>query len=104
MSGESPFFHAREALRRHRDDQRAASREFAWPRLDRFNWALDYFDAIARGNGKTALQVVAGDGTSRTYTFAQMRERSNQAAGFLRRQGVRRGDRILIMLGNVPEL
>ena len=33
-----------------------------------------------------------------------MSERSNRAANFLRRQGVRRGDRILIMLGNVPEL
>jgi acetyl-CoA synthetase len=101
---EAPFLRAREVLWRLRDDQRAASREFSWPRLDRFNWALDHFDAIARDNERTALHVVAADGTSRTHTFAEMRERSDRAAGFLRRQGVRRGDRILIMLGNVAEL
>jgi acetyl-CoA synthetase len=33
-----------------------------------------------------------------------MRERSNRVANVLARQGVRRGDRILLMLGNVPEL
>jgi acetyl-CoA synthetase len=101
---ESPFLRARELLLRHRDDRVAAYREFAWPVLDRFNWALDYFDVFARANGRTALQVVSDDGTSRTHTFADMSERSNRAANFLRRQGVRRGDRILIMLGNVPEL
>lgn len=90
---------------RPRDDHLAAYREFAWPMLECFNWALDYLDVIARENsGGTALQVVADDGTSQTRTFADMSERSNRVANFLRRQGVRRGDRILIMLGNVPEL
>ena len=101
---ESPFLRARGLLLRHRDDRLTAYREFAWPVLDRFNWALDYFDVIAHGNDRTALHVVADDGTSRTHTFADMSARSSGAASFLRRQGVRRGDRILIMLGNVPEL
>jgi acetyl-CoA synthetase len=100
---ESPFLRARELLLRHRDDPVAASREFAWPVLDRFNWALDYFDVFARANHRIALHV-SDDGTSRTHTFAEMSDRSNRAANFLRRRGVRRGDRILIMLGNVPEL
>ena len=99
-----PFLRAREVLLRHRDDRLAAYREFAWPVLDRFNWALDYFDVFARGNDRTALHVVSDDGTSRTHTFADMSERSSRAANFLRREGVRRGDRLLIMLGNVPEL
>src|SRR4029453_18284977 len=59
---------------------------------------------MARGNDRIALHVVEDDGTSRTRTFAEMSERSNRVASFLRREGVRRGDRILIMLGNVPEL
>jgi acetyl-CoA synthetase len=101
---ESAFLRAREGLLRHRDDQLAAYREFAWPLLDRFNWALDYFDVLARGNRDTALHVVADDGAAQTRTFAEMSERSNRVANFLRAQGVRRGDRILIMLGNVPEL
>ena len=101
---ESAFLRAREVLLRRREDHLAAYREFAWPSLDRFNWALDYFDVMARDNRRTALHVVADDGTARTHTFAEMSERSNRVANFLRRQGVRRGDRILIMLGNVTEL
>src|SRR5262245_34486455 len=100
----SAFLQARDALLRHREDHLAACREFTWPTLDRFNWALDHFDVMARGNTRTALHVVADDGTSETCTFAEMSARSNRVANFLRGQGVRRGDRILIMLGNVPEL
>jgi acetyl-CoA synthetase len=98
------FLDARDFLLRHRDDYDSAYRGFSAPALTEFNWALDYFDVMARGNASTALHVVADDGTSQTRTFAEMSERSNRLAGFLRRQGVRRGDRILIMLGNVPEL
>jgi acetyl-CoA synthetase len=101
---DSPFLRARDVLRRYRDDQLAACREFAWPQLPVFNWALDYFDVMARGNPRPALHVVEENGTSQTRTFAEMRERSNRVANFLRAQGVRRGDRMLIMLGNVPEL
>lgn len=101
---ESAFLGAREVLRRHRDDYRAAYAEFAWPALDEFNWALDYFDVMARGNETTALRVVADDGSCQACTFAEMSERSSRVANFLRGQGVRRGDRVLIMLGNVPEL
>jgi acetyl-CoA synthetase len=87
VMSESPFLRARELLLRHRDDPVAASREFAWPVLHRFNWALDYFDVFARANHRTALHVVSDDGTSRTHTFAEMSERSNRAANLLRRRG-----------------
>ena len=36
--------------------------------------------------------------------FAQLSERSNRVANYFRRLGVRRGDRILLMLGNVVAL
>ena len=49
------FVSARDFLLRHREDYGAAYRDFAWPELDRFNWALDYFDAIARNNAQPAL-------------------------------------------------
>jgi hypothetical protein len=38
---ESAFLRARDLLQRRRDDQLAACREFAWPSLPVFNWALD---------------------------------------------------------------
>ena len=52
------FLKARDFLFAHREDYHTAYREFRWPVLDRFNWALDYFDPMARGNDKPALWIV----------------------------------------------
>ena len=49
------FRSARDFLLAHRDDQVGASRDFRWPKLDRFNWALDHFDVLARDNDQPAL-------------------------------------------------
>ena len=38
---------ARDFLLAHREDYDTAYRDFRWPAVDRFNWALDWFDAIA---------------------------------------------------------
>jgi acetyl-CoA synthetase len=99
------FLEARDLLLRHRTDYERAYREFAWPVLDEFNWALDYFDVIAQGNRNPALWIVddpAGEGTK--YSYAQMSERSARMANFLRGVGVGRGDRLLLMLPNRVEL
>jgi len=66
--------------------------------------ALDYFDRMAEGNARPALWIVNEDGTEFKASFAEMRVRANRAANFLRALGVKRGDRILLMLGNVPPL
>jgi acetyl-CoA synthetase len=100
----SDFRSARDFLLRHRDDYATAYRDFRWPALDRFNWALDYFDGMAAGNDRLALWVVNDDGSERKVAFHEMRLASNRVANFLRRHGVRRGDRILVMLGNVVPL
>ena len=49
------FLEARDFLLSHREDYDQAYRDFRWPELDRFNWALDYFDPLAQGNGRPAL-------------------------------------------------
>ena len=81
-----------------------AYRDFRWPKLDRFNWALDYFDVMARGNTQPALWLVDEDAGETKLSFAELSERSDRVANALRRLGVRRGDRILVMLGNVVPL
>lgn len=94
------FTRARQFLLDHRTDYDTAYAGFQWPQLDNFNWALDYFDTMARGNDAPALWIVEEDGREEKRSFAQMAERSNQVANWLRSLGVQRGDRVLLMLGN----
>lgn len=95
-----PFLAARDFLLAHRTDYATAVRDFHWPHLNEFNWALDYFDAMAEGNQANALWIVEEDGSEQRYSFQQLAARSNQVANHLRALGVRRGERILLMLGN----
>lgn len=100
------FRAARDFLLTHRDDYATAYANFQWPKLDRFNWALDWFDHIAAGSRRTqtALWVAYEDGRQEKLTFAELSERSNRMANYFRGLGVRRGDRVLLMLGNIPPL
>ncbi|MEV0677464.1 AMP-binding protein [Actinosynnema sp. NPDC050436] len=98
------FREARDLLLRHATDYAAARDAFSWPELDEFNWALDWFDEIARDNDGTALWIVEEDGTEGRWTFAELALRSNRVANWLRDNGVRRGDRVVLMLGNQVEL
>src|SRR5260370_108513 len=99
------FRAARDLLLAHRTDYAAARREFAWPALDEFNWALDWFDRLAVEHpDRLALRIAWDDGTDEALTYGQMAARSSQVANWLRGLGVRRGDHILLMLGNVVPL
>ena len=98
------FRAARDLLLTYRTDRERAVQEFQWPRLDAFNWALDWFDVIARANERTALWIVEEDGRETRRSFAELAERSNRLANGLRAQGVKRGDRLIVMLGNQVEL
>ncbi len=100
MSAARPFIEARDFLLEHRNDYVTATRDFRWPVLTEFNWALDYFDALAASNEQPALWLVGEDGSEHKRSYAQMSARSNQVANWLRALGVARGDRILLMLGN----
>ena len=104
MSSTTAFLAARDFLLAHRNDYATAYQGFQWPRLDHFNWALDYFDLYAKANHRPALWVVNADGEEVRLSFAELSARSNQVANFLRGLGVRRGDRILLMLPNVAPL
>lgn len=94
------FTRARDFLLAHRTDYDTAYRDFRWPQLTEFNWALDHFDPLARGNDATALHIVEEDGRETRRSFASLSARSDQVANWLRAQGVKRGDRVLLMLGN----
>ena len=100
------FRAARDLLLDRATDYDAAVRDFTWPRPAEFNWALDWFDVVAAGEARDrpALWIVEEDGAERKLTYAELAKRSNQVANWLRGKGVRRGDRLLLMLGNQVEL
>ncbi|WP_432972303.1 AMP-binding protein [Dactylosporangium sp. CA-233914] len=100
----SSFKEARDLLLATREDYSAAVEQFRWPELGEFNWALDWFDAVAAGNDAPALWIVEEDGREQRFSYAEMSARSNRLANWLREQGVGRGDRLVLMLGNQVEL
>ena len=98
------FRETRDQLLACRSNYELAVANFSWPRLTHFNWALDWFDVVARGSDRTALRIVGDDARDEQISFEELRQRSNKLANYLRALGLRRGDRILLMLGNVPNL
>jgi acetyl-CoA synthetase len=104
VDGGRAFIELRDGLLREGISQAQAMQTFRWPALQRFNWAHDYFDRIAADNHRPALRVVDDAGHDQVLSFAMLARRSNRVANFLAAHGVRRGDRVLIMLGNVVAL
>ena len=103
------FQDARAFLLKHRTDYHKAIAEFRWPDQKQFNWALDWFDAGLANNpesrDRTALWIVdAATGIETKLSFAELSRRSNQTANFLRDLGLKRGDHLLLLLGNVVPL
>lgn len=82
-----------------------ASAEFSWPEITgQFNWAHDWFDTWARDNPTPGLVIVEEDGSSKTYGFAELVNASDRVGAWLGEQGVRKGDAVIVMLGNQLEL
>lgn len=96
----------RDFLLAHRNDYESAIAGFRWPAVEKFNWALDWFDPIGRSEkaNQKALWVVREDDTETVLSFRELSERSSQVANHFRNLGMNRGERILLMLGNVPQL
>ena len=104
MTNSDRFIGLRDQLLRAPADWEGARAEFRWPRFGEFNWVGDYFDVIAAGNGATALRMVDDAGADQSVSFAAMSARAAQVAAFLASQGVKRGDRLLLMLPNCTAL
>lgn len=106
MSGNADLYRsARDQLVATIADYDKAVETFAFPELTgTFNWAIDWFDAIARGNDRPALWIVEEDGAETQVSFADMAERSDRVATWLAALGVGKGDRVILMLGNQVEL
>ncbi|MBQ7365363.1 MAG: AMP-binding protein, partial [Clostridia bacterium] len=66
---------------------------------DKFNFAYDIVDGIAKKSpDKLALLHLDKNKTERRFTFTDMSRLSHQAANYLASLGIRKGDRVLLVL------
>jgi acetyl-CoA synthetase len=102
--GTAEFRAARDLLLATREDYEAAKSQFRWPELTEFNFALDWFDVLAAEQPDTTALRVLTERSDQRLSYAELAARSDQVASWLRGLGVRRGDRLLLMLGNIVPL
>jgi acyl-coenzyme A synthetase/AMP-(fatty) acid ligase len=75
---------------------------FTWDVPARFNFARDVVDRLA-AEDRLGLLFVDAAGKRREYRFAQIAEASKKWAAVLRDAGVRKGDRVVVVLPKVPD-
>ncbi len=105
MTATEAYRAARDQLLALREDHGRAVAEFRWPELgDRWNWAVDWFDVVARGNHRPGLVIAEEDGSTARRSFDELAVASDRLAAHLASLGVRRGDAVVVMLDNQVEL
>ncbi len=81
------------------DDERGALQSISFEDADTYNFAFDTVDAIARREpDKTAMIHIANDMTERRFTFKDMKDASSQSANYFKSLGIKRGDRVMLVL------
>lgn len=85
------------------DSYEAVCHAFAWRIPERYNIGVDICDKWADDASRLALIHEGRDGSVRRYTFADLKALSNRLANLLASRGLRAGDRVGILLPQVPE-
>ena len=102
------FRESRDFLLASRADYAKAMAGFRWPDPTPFNWAIDWFDAElanAASKDRCGLWIVdVASGRETRLSFGELSQHSNQIANWLRQQGLKRGDHLLLVLNNVAPL
>lgn len=89
----------------HATDFDTLSRQFRWNVPARFNIGVSVCDRWAADDpARLAILHVHADGRREEVSYGRLRELSNRLANVLRANGVARGDRVAIMLPQVPEV
>ena len=66
---------------------------------EKFNFAFDVVDALGRRKPeKLAMLHISEDGTERRFTFNDMKKESARAANYFKSLGIKRGDRVMLVL------
>ena len=79
-----------------------ATRGGRWNVPPRFNFTRDVVDRLAAARDRIAIVFVDEEGNRREVSFAEIAGASARWANLLRREGVERGDRVMVVLGKRP--
>ena len=78
---------------------------FTWSKTGKVNMAYEAIDRHAESGKADKIALYYSDSKrDESYTFAQMKEKSNQVAHVLRSLGIGKGDRVFIFMPRTPEL
>ena len=81
------------------EDERGALQSLTFPHADEFNFAFDVVDAIAaKYPDKLAMLHLDKNKVERRFTFTDMSKASNRAANYFKSLGIKKGDRVMLVL------
>jgi len=81
------------------EDENGLLQSIRFKNDDTFNFGFDVVDAIARKSPeKLAMLHISKDGTERRFTFKDMKRASNQCANYFRSLGIKKGDKVMLVL------
>ena len=81
------------------EDENGLLKSLTFPNADRFNFAFDCVDAIAaKYPDKLAMLHLDHNKVERRFTFEDMSKASSRAANYFKALGIKRGDRVLLVL------
>jgi acetyl-CoA synthetase len=81
------------------EDENGALVNVRFENEDKYNFAFDTVDEIARRNPeKLAMIHISDDMTERKFTFKDIKDASSQAANYFKSLGIKRGDRVMLVL------
>ena len=81
------------------EDENGVCTGISFENEDKFNFAFDVVDEIGRQYPeKLAMLHIADDLTERRFTFKDIKEGSSQAANYFKSLGIKKGDRVLLVL------
>ncbi len=81
------------------EDEHGALAGVTFTDTERFNFAFDVVDEIAKKTpNKMAMLHVDVDGKERRFTFEDMMKMSNRTANYFRSLGIKKGDKVMLML------
>ena len=80
-------------------EENGALTKIAFKNEEKFNFAFDVIDELGRRKPeKLAMLHISGDGTERRFTFKDMKKESARAANYFKSLGIKRGDRVMLVL------